>query len=150
MGEIVSEPVDDEGAIAPDLVPWHFWAVVAVGLLWNGFPALDYTLTQLEIAGWIGQIDSARLAVIQGAPVWATAAWALGGWSAFTGTVLLLMRSQFAPTAFLVSLAAATVSFAWQYSAGLIDIPALPIVILASVVFFWWYAARMRGRGVLH
>ena len=52
-------------------------------------------------------------------------------------------------TAFAVSLIAAIVSFAWQFSAGIVPTPILPLVILAAVAFFWWYAARMRDEGVL-
>jgi hypothetical protein len=122
---------------------------VTVALLWNGFPALDYTMTQLREPSWIGQIDPARLALIDSAPAWATAAWALGGWSAFAGAVLMLLRSGRASAAFALSLIAAVISFWWQYSVGLVETPILPGVIVASIAFFWWYAARMRSEGVL-
>ena len=63
--------------------------------------------------------------------------------------VLLLLRSRHAATAFAVSFVSALVSFAWQFSAGIVSTPVLPAVILAAVAFFWWYAVRMRERGVL-
>ncbi|QGN56185.1 hypothetical protein [Novosphingobium sp. Gsoil 351] len=129
--------------------PWHFWAVAAVGLLWNSFGAIDYTMTQLRNPAWIGQIDAEMLAKIDAAPVWATSCWALGVWGSFAGAVLLLVRSRHAAAAFAVSFVAALVSFAWQYSAGLVASPILPMVILAAVAFFWWYAGKMRTDGVL-
>jgi hypothetical protein len=89
------------------------------------------------------------LAKIDAAPAWATSAWALGVWGSFVGAVLLLIRSRRAATAFAVSFVAAVISFAWQYSAGLVTSPVLPLVILGAVAFFWWYATRMRGAGVL-
>lgn len=149
----MADVLDDGTLIEPDAdpagTPWHFWAVGAVGLLWNSFGALDYTMTQLRNPSWIGQIDAETLAKIDAAPIWATSCWALGVWGSFVGAVLLLLRSRHAATAFAVSLVAAVISFSWQYSVGLIVSPVLPGVILAAVAFFWWYAARIRDRGVL-
>lgn len=148
MDDTLSDVVDPE-AEASGLAPWHFWAVAAVGILWNSFGALDYTMTKLRNPAWIGQIDPAVLAKVDAAPIWASVCWALGVWGSFAGSVLLLIRSRHATSAFLVSLVAAVISFSWQYSAGLISTPVLPAVILVAVAFFWWYAARMREAGVL-
>ena len=141
---------DADAHAYPAGAPWHFWAVGAVGLLWNSFGAIDYTMTQLRNPGWIGQIDPETLARIDAAPVWATSCWALGVWGSFVGAALLLMRSRHAATAFAVSFIAAVVSFSWQYSAGLIASPILPAVILAAVAFFWWYSGKMRDESVLN
>lgn len=129
--------------------PWHFWAIAPVGLLWNSFGAIDYTMTQLRNPAWIGQIDAELLAKIDAAPVWATSCWAFGVWGSFVGAILLLIRSRHAAGAFAVSFVAAIVSFSWQYAAGLIAMPILPLVILAAVAFFWWYAGKLRADGVL-
>ena len=150
----MAETLDDGALLDHELsgravAPWHFWAVAAVGLLWNSFGALDYTMTQLRNPAWIGQIDAELLAKLDAAPIWATSAWALGVWGSFAGAVLLLIRSRHAATAFAVSFMAALISFAWQYAAGLINTPILPLVILAAVALFWKYAAKMRDAGVL-
>lgn len=129
--------------------PWHFWAVAAVGLLWNSFGAVDYTMTQLRNPAWIGQIDADMLAKLDAAPIWATSAWALGVWGSFVGAVLLLIRSRHAGAAFSVSFLAALISFAWQYAARLVATPVLPLGILTAVAFFWWYSGKMRDGGVL-
>ena len=148
----MADTLDDgtllDGDADPAGTPWHFWAVGAVGLLWNSFGAIDYTMTQLRNPGWIGQIDPETLAKIDAAPVWATSCWALGVWGSFVGAVLLLIRSGRAASAFAVSFVAAVISFSWQYSAGLVATPILPLVILAAVAFFWWYATKMREAGV--
>ena len=150
----MAETLDDGALLDHELsgravAPWHFWAVAAVGLLWNSFGALDYTMTQLRNPAWIGQIDAELLAKLDAAPIWATSAWALGVWGSFAGAVLLLIRSRHAATAFAVSFMAALISFAWQYAARLIATPILPLVILAAVALFWKYAAKMRDAGVL-
>lgn len=140
---------EGDDPVVDGVAPWHFWAVATVGILWNSFGALDYTMTKLRNPAWIGQIDPAILAKIDAAPLWATVCWALGVWGSFAGAALLILRSRHAPLAFLVSLLAAIVSFSWQYSTGLVSTPVLPLVILAAVAFFWWYASRMRAEGVL-
>jgi hypothetical protein len=146
MADTINEGATPEAdAPATGAVPWHFWAVVAVALLWNGYGAWDYTSYQLGMA----TVDPAMQAELDAAPVWATAGWALGVWGSFVGAVLMLLRSRHATTAFAVSLIAAIVSFAWQFSAGIVPTPILPLVILAAVAFFWWYAARMRDEGAL-
>jgi hypothetical protein len=132
--------IDSDGA-APGALPWHFWAVAAVALLWNGYGAWDYTSYQLGM--------TPRIPAVETAPVWATSCWALGVWGSFVGAVLLAVRSRHAVTAFAVSFVAALVSFAWQFSVGLVPTPILPIVILTAVALFWWYARSMRDGGVL-
>lgn len=141
MAETMNEEALREGEAAGGAVPGHFWAVVAVALLWNGYGAYDYTSYQLGMAPPNAAVDAA--------PLWATACWALGVWGSFAGSVFLLLRSRHAPTAFAISLIAAAISFAWQIAAGLVPTPVLPAVILAAVAFFWWYAAKMRAEGVL-
>ena len=132
----------------PGAVPWHLWAVGAVGVLLNGYPALDFTLTMLQVPAWLAMTPQNVREALENAPVWATAAWAIGGWSAFIGSILLLLRSARAPRAFALSLAAAIVSFSWQYSVGITPL-VFALVILTLIAFFWWYAARMRDEGVL-
>ena len=86
---------------------------------------------------------------VDAAPLWATSCWALGVWGSFVGSILMLIRSRHATTAFAVSFGAAVISFSWQYFAGILQTPILPLVILAAVAFFWWYATKMRKAGVL-
>ena len=131
----------DPDAVVAGAIPWHFWAVAAVALLWNGYGAWDYTSYQLGLTPAIPAVDAA--------PVWATACWALGVWGSFVGSILMLIRSRHATTAFAVSFVAAVISFAWQFSVGIMPTPVLPLVILAAVALFWRYAAIMRRDGVL-
>ena len=71
------------------------------------------------------------------------------------GSVLLLLRSRHAVTAFLVSLAGALVSFAGQM---MLEVPAsldnafgkvMPFVIMAVIVALWWYARKQVANGIL-
>ena len=142
--------------------PWHLWVVGILSLLWNAFGGYDYTMTQMRDPGYfasmsrqMGMSVAEMNAFFDTFPVWASALWAIGVWGSVLGSILLLMRSRHAVTAFVVSLVAAALSFAYQAT---LDLPPgmdttlnklMPLVILGAVVLQWWYARRMRAAGVL-
>lgn len=142
--------------------PAHLWVVGIVSLLWNGFGAYDYTMTQLRDPGYfaaisqqMGMTPEELTAFFDGFPAWASALWAIGVWGSLAGSLLLLMRSRHAATAFIVSLVAAALSFAYQFT---LDLPpamdttmnrVMPVMILGAIVLQWWYARRQTANGVL-
>ncbi|MBX7501994.1 hypothetical protein K3181_11125 [Qipengyuania sp. YG27] len=147
----------------PGKAPWHLWVVGLVSLLWNAFGGYDYTMSQLRdpayleaTMGPMGMSVDQSIAFLDSFPVWADVLWALGVWGSVAGSVLLLLRSRFAVTAFLVSLVGAILSFAYQYT---IDLPPqladntmgkiMPLVIILAVVLQWWYARSQKAAGVL-
>ncbi len=147
----------------PGKAPWHLWVVGLVSLLWNSFGGYDYTMSQLRdpayleaTMGPMGMSVDQSIAFLDSFPVWADVLWALGVWGSVAGSVLLLLRSRFAVTAFLVSLVGAILSFAYQYT---IDLPPqladntmgkiMPMVIILAVVLQWWYARSQKAAGVL-
>jgi hypothetical protein len=84
--------------------PAHLWIVAVLGTLWNGFGALDYTMTQMRHPAWMGQMTADQQSFLEGAPYWLDATWALGVWGGLLGSLLLLARSRYAVAAFIVSL----------------------------------------------
>ncbi|MGX7925451.1 hypothetical protein ACWPMX_02625 [Tsuneonella sp. HG094] len=143
--------------------PWHLWAVGLLSLLWNAFGGYDYTMTMLRDPGYLGMVAEQMnmplpelLAFFDSFPAWAGALWAIGVWGSVLGSILLLIRSRHAVTAFLVSLVGAVLSFAYQFT---IDLPPqmaadpmgkyMPIVIIVAIVLQWWYARRQAATGVL-
>lgn len=150
------------GTVGRPRAPWHLWAVGIVSLLWNGFGGFDYTMTQLRNPGYFAMMSEQMhvsvpelIAFFDSFPVWASALWAIGVWGSVLGSVLLLLRSRHAATAFLASLIAAILSFAYQFT---MDVPPemtdsmgkiMPFVIVGAVVLQWWYARRQAANGVL-
>lgn len=139
-------------------VPWHLWVIGLVSLLWNCYGAYDYVMTETGDVAYFESMGfgAEELAYMERFPTWAVAVWAIGVWGSLLGSILLLLRSRHAATAFLVSLIGAAVSFAYQLS--LDDKPAsmaggmaavMPIVILIAIVAQWYYARRMTAQGVL-
>ena len=144
--------IENRPAVA---VPPLFWVVGIVSVLWNSIGAYDYTMTQLRSSAYLANVAPGTIAWIDTFPAWATAAWALGVWASLIGALLFLARSRHAAAVYIVSLVGAVVSFSYQFThnppavmrtgSGI----AIPVVIVAAIVMFWWFARKMTARGVL-
>lgn len=136
--------------------PVHLWLVGALSAVWNGFGALDYTMTQTRNPGWMAQMTPEQVAWLDRAPIVAHASWAFGVWGALLGSLLLLARSRHAVLAFAASLAGLAVNTAYQLTApmpsGHMDTSAMlafHAAIWTVAIALLVYALRMRRRGVL-
>ncbi|OZA60779.1 MAG: hypothetical protein B7X78_07865, partial [Sphingomonadales bacterium 39-62-4] len=96
----------------PACVPAHLWAVGVISLLWNSFGCFDYAQTKLDPVGYMISMGmgEAEIAYTQAMPAWLSVFWALGVWGSLAGSILLLLRSRHAVTAFAVSLVGLAVS----------------------------------------
>lgn len=130
-------------------VPGSYWVVAVLGMLWNSFGAFDYVMTELRVPSYMANFSADVIAKLDALPVWSIALWALGVWGSFFGSVFMLLRRKWAVTAFLVSLVTAVLSFAYQASIGLMPAPAIPVAIVAGIMFFWWYCRRAATQRVL-
>jgi hypothetical protein len=139
----------------PAKAPWHLWAVGILSLCWNAIGAYDYVMSVSLNADYLANYPPEMAALIKSFPVWATTAWAFGVWGSLVGSVLLLLRSRHAATAFLVSILGALVSDIYEFT---LDLPpaidttmtkVLPLVVLILIVAQWYYARRMTAAGVL-
>ena len=136
--------------------PMHLWAVGALATVWNGFGALDYTMTQIGNEAWLAQMTPEQVAWIEAAPAITHASWAFGVWGALLGSLLLLARSRWAVAAFALSIAGLAVNTVYQLTepmpSGHMDSTAMLAfhgLIWAIAVALLVYALRMRRRGVL-
>ena len=137
--------------------PWHLWVVGAVSLLINAFPVADFTLTNLQNEFWLSPLNDAQRSFILDAPLWSDVCWALGGFGAFVGSLLLLMRSRHAVTAFIVSIIGLAGSTLYQHilngetTRQLFQNVALfvTLTIWAIMLALLFYARAMKAKGVL-
>lgn len=135
--------------------PAWFWVVAGLSLLWNAFGCLDFTMTVMRNPAYIAQFPPETIDYLDAMPVWAIAAWALGVWGALLGSMLLLVRSGWAATAFAASLGGLALTTIYQVMAD--EPPAMSSgVNLAITAIIWivaiallWLSFRMRARGVL-
>lgn len=139
----------------PAKAPWHLWAVGILALCWNAYGAYDYLMSVTRDAAYFKGRPPELLSLLDSMPMWATAAWAIAVWGSVLASLLLLIRSRLAMIVYLISLAAALVTFAYQFTLKLP--PALdttgakvvPLVIVILIVAQWYYAKRMTEAGVL-
>jgi hypothetical protein len=96
-----------------------------------------------------------QIAHYRGMPAWMTAVWAIGVWSAFLASILLLLRRKLAFPIFVLSLAAFLLSLLYTYvltDGGAIMGKQMAItsaVIAILLLIFSWYSHAMGKRGVL-
>ncbi len=141
--------------------PVHLWIVGVLSLLWNGFGAFDYFMTRTKGAAWIDQmmpgVDGSKyMTYIDAFPLWASIGWGLGVWAAVAGSILLLIRSRHAVTAFTLSLIGAILGIAYQLM-NPVDIPEMkagfnafvPYLVIILAAFLVWYAWTQEKKGVI-
>ena len=137
--------------------PWHFWLVVVIAVLWNGFGLYDLVMSLTRGDAYfraMGMTED-QIAYFHAMPPWTYATWALGVGGSVAGTVLLLLRSRFALHAFVASLIGLLLNLAYVYlmSDGAQAMGemggVMNVVITAGCLFFIWYAWLMTKRGLL-
>lgn len=133
--------------------PVHLWVVGVVTLLFNSMGIFSYLSAKLGRLEDMGMTPD-QIAFMQAYPAWASAFWALGVWGAFTGSVLVLLRSKWAFAAMVVALAGLIgVTIA---ETAVMDVPGsleTPLPLRAAIwgvtLFLLFYARRMAAAGVL-
>ena len=135
--------------------PWHVWLVGALAVLWNGFGALDFVMTQTQNADYLAQMTPEQIALFTDMPAWATVAWAIAIWSSVAGSVLLLFRNRFAVHAFLLAIAGMAISFYHNLVLengaeimGTVGVVMTAIIVVIAIAL-WAYARWLRRRGVI-
>lgn len=145
---------DDEGFIAK-AAPGHLWAIGVISLLWNAFGCYDYVMTQVRDPATMAAMTPETVAYLDAMPTWLTAFWAVGVWGSLAGSVLLLLRSRHAVTAFVLSLVGLAVSQFYQMATDRPqDMSGTAMVIFTAIIWgaliaFLWYAIRMKRARVL-
>ena len=137
--------------------PWHLWLIGVLSLLWNGFAAADYAMTQYRFEPYLSQFTEEQLIYFQSFPEWVQATWALAVWLSVAGSVLLLAKSRFSGAAFGLALIFMAATFVHNF--GLAETTMAEIMgpeafyftgaIVIVAVLLWLYARAMRRRGVL-
>ena len=129
-------------------LPVSFRVIAGIGLLWNSIGAGLYLLARLDPQSVMGSAPQEMQDYAANMPLWANIGYGFGIWASFAGSMLMLLRSRHAVTAFVVSFVGAAASFGAQALAGVLG-PAEPALILSVIALLWWYCRRARGLGIL-
>ena len=138
--------------------PIHLWIVGILSLLWNAGGAIDYSMTKFQVASYLEALPEAGLRMLQEAPIWFDASWAVGVWFSVLGSLFLLARSRLAAGSFALSCLGLIVSSIYTYglsdggsmmAAGGAAAIAFAIAIPVILILLWVYARAMTRKGVL-
>jgi hypothetical protein len=135
--------------------PVVFWIVSVLSLLWNSMGAFDYLATHLRLEFYMSNFTPEQLDYFYGFPAWVVAAWALGVWGSFFGSLALLLRKSWAVWLFGVSILGLAVSsvhnFVLSDGAAMMGEAAVMMtgVIWVIVLVLFFYARAMAKSGVL-
>jgi hypothetical protein len=141
--------------------PASLWIVGGLATVWNAFGAYDYLMTRMRNMDYLaaqmpGTDAAAMLAYIDSFPVWAQIGWGMGVWFGLLGSLLLLARSRWAVTSFLLSLIGMALSFGYQFThpsdlAATHEGPMafMPYAIILVGIGLLLFALAMRKKGAL-
>ena len=137
--------------------PWHLWLIGIVSLVWNGFGAADYVMTQIQFETYMSQFTDEQRAYFTSFPTWVQGSWALAVWLSVLGSILLLVQSRYAGASFGLSLIFMAATFVHNFVLAEVrmnqiagsDALWFTLAIVIVAILLWVYARAMRRRGVL-
>ncbi|WP_112322236.1 hypothetical protein [Oceanibium sediminis] len=137
--------------------PLHLWFVGVLALVWYGFGALDYVLTQTANPDYVANMPEGMLAHIQAYPRWVDAVWALAVWLPVAGALLMLVKSRLAATLFGLDIPLIVAAGVYNYLLASPPLQAIAgngiivfwAVVLVIAIGLWLYARTQAQRGVL-
>ena len=130
-------------------VPWSFWAISAVALVWNVMGSINYVV-QMN-ADTVASMPESYRAVIENRPAWATGAFAVAVFGGALGCVLLLLRKSAAFYLFLASLIGVIVTMFHALGLNRSTVDFTPVLIgtsmsLVVAAFLIWYSKKVERK----
>ncbi len=138
--------MNDENVVG---VHWSFWAIGAVGLIWNVLGAINFVV-QMN-ADSLAAYREVEQALIVGRPAWATVAFAVAVFGGALGCLLLLLKKSAAFYLFVASLLGVIVTITHtlgvdvDFGPGeIVGIILMPLLVAAFLI---WYSKYAEGKG---
>lgn len=136
--------------------PTWFRIVAALAAVWMLFGVAMWFMDLLMSEATLAGMSPAEQQLYQARPTWVFVLWGIAVGSGLAGAVGLLMRKQWAVTAFVVSLISAIIQFGYFFLAmdaiaviGAAAAAPFPMVILLIGVGLLWLANTASRRGWL-
>lgn len=137
--------------------PWHLWLVGILSLLWNFGGASEFTAISIQYGDAMSDYNYAQQEYFTGLLLWVQISWGIAAWSAFIGSVLLLLRIRLAVTMFLINIFALILTTIHRfvlddeklYRAVFSNAIWFSVSILVLAILLYLYAHALRTKGVL-
>ena len=92
-----------------------FWVIAVLAILWNLMGIMVYLGQAYMTEEVRGLMDKEQLAIIENAPAWATAAFAIAVWIGFLSSLLLIFRKKIAKVGFTISFIGIVVQLIYNF-----------------------------------
>lgn len=130
-------------------VPWSFWTIGAVALLWNIMGIINFFMQMNpDVLAMYRESDRA---IVENRPAWATGAFAIAVFCGALGCLLLLLRKSAAYYFFIASLLGVVVTMTYTLSLGigfgLGEILGIILMPLVMAAFLFWYSKQAHSKG---
>lgn len=132
--------------------PIWFWIVSVIALIWNGLGVHGYISQAYKTAAYTDAYTSEQLEVMNNLPAWYTALFAIAVFLGAIGSLLLLLRKQFAKSLLIISFLAATIQmFYFLFISDLngVDFSANKImayIIIVFAAFLVWFSKHANSK----
>ena len=95
--------------------PIWFWIVSILALLWNLMGVMSYLEQAYMTDEMKAQYTADQLTLMEGIPVWVTAAFAIAVWGGLLGCIALLFAKKWAKPVLMLSLIAILIQMAYSF-----------------------------------
>ena len=95
--------------------PIWFWIVSILALLWNLMGVMSYLEQAYMTDEMKAQYTADQLTLMEGIPVWVTAAFAIAVWGGLLGCIALLFGKKWAKPVLMLSLIAILIQMAYSF-----------------------------------
>jgi hypothetical protein len=135
--------------------PWHLWVVGVIATLFNSIGVFDFIMSRIQGPAYMASagMTPEQIAHYQHMPAWMMFVWALGVFTAFGASLLLLLRRKSAAPIFVLSLAAFLLSLFYTYvltKAGdimgqqmAVTSAVIAILLLLFALYAYWAKRRL-------
>ncbi len=137
--------------------PIHLWIIGILALIWNMGGAYNYVAVKFRIDSLMSQMPQKMLDFFASVPPWYSAAWAIGVWFSLAGSLLLLLRSRIAGSAFAMGFLGLVIASIYTFALSPINMLEgasvreiiFTVAIYIVLIILFIYARAMTRRGVL-
>jgi phosphate/sulfate permease len=125
-----------------------FWIVSILALIWNAMGVFQYLTMQYMQEELAATMTAAENALVEGLPVWHTAAFAIAVFSGLLGSIFLLLKKNVATPLFLISLIAVVLQMGyWVLGTEVVKIMGyqaviMPVLVIIIAIFLYFFSKR--------
>lgn len=124
-------------------LPFIFWAIAVVGLLWNLIGCWNYIVQSDPEA--VARMPEIYRLIIENRPGWATAGFAVSVYGGAVGAILLLLGRKIAAGVFALSLLGSIVTFYFTFRVLGVEPATLSALLMSTALMLFAIVAIRRG-----